>query len=66
MCESLTRPQDSDIPYFQASDIVVGFLTDVDGVYDRPPDQTGAVLLKNILVSSDDEVTGRPIVLVVR
>ncbi|XP_067650128.1 uncharacterized protein [Haliotis asinina] len=34
----------------------VVFLTDVDGIYDRPPDQTGAVLLPCIGIEKDGSI----------
>ena len=37
-------------------DIVAVFVTDVAGVYDRPPNQPGAKLLSDILVQPDGSV----------
>jgi uridylate kinase len=48
---------ENEILVLKAKDIVVGFLTDVDGVYDRPPDQQGATLIPEIVIRSNNEVS---------
>lgn len=46
----------NDIKSIEIKDIVAVFMTDVAGVYDRPPQNPGAKLIKEILIYPDGSV----------